>query len=550
MLIRLLSLLAAGSLSSCASLQPSTTELPTLLAGTALHSPNGITFGPDGKLYAGSVGAQTIYRVDVDNGAIEVVVSAPAGEADDVAFSPDGTLVWTALVAGEIRSLQPNNVVTTVVSNYALINPIHFTRDGRLFAAQIGFDRLHEFPVDAQLTLTGEPRLIASKIGNLNSFEITADNRMFGPLVNLGSVAEINIETGSISTVAAGLGTVVAINLDSKGNIWAIDWVSGDLWRIDANGDAWAAPKRVATLVPPLDNLAIGADDAVYVSRPAHSAIDRVDPATGVITSVVAGDLAAPGGLVSITHKGRDALLVADGYGYRIVDTQTGAQETLFDLTGFGFPGAATAAAATERYFLLSDAVIRPNVYLVDRDNGKTIAKWRQFTSALGLLLTEAGNPLVADFESGRLVGLSRSDRKRETVLAENLAGPAGLAWAGNNAVYVAEALGNRISRIDLLRGTRTVVAENIDQPEGITVLNDGRIAVVAAGSGALLAIDPATGATTTLASDLPVNYAAANAPAPVYLPSGVTQSADGTVYISGDQDNSIRVLSSAELQR
>ena len=408
-----------------------------LVPGSVLHSPNGITFGPDDQLYAGSVGAQTVYRIDVSTGDAEVVVPPPAGEADDVAFSPDGTLVWTALIGGEIRALRKDGTIHTVVDNIALVNPVDFTRDGRLFAAQIGIDRLYEFPVDGELNSTDERRLVAKKIGNLNSFEIDDDNRLFGPLSNISTVARIDIETGAVTPVADGLGTVVAVNLDADGNIWAIDWVGGALWRIDARDSgeniSWAEPQLIATLEPPLDNLAVGPDGAVYVSRPAHSSIDRVDPDTGNVTPVVAGQLASPGGLTTTIHDGREALLVADGYGYRIVDTQTGAVTTTFDLTEFAFPGAATAADANDEVFAFTDSASQPRVYLVDRVSGETIIRWSGLKTPLGIVLNEAGDPLITDFAAGALIRLSRADKKQRDVIADGLQGPVGarLAWDG-----------------------------------------------------------------------------------------------------------------------
>ena len=539
-------LLLATFIGACAPGNgPTTAQLETLVPGSALHSPNGITFGPDGHLYAGSVSAQTVFRIDVSNADVDVVVPAPFGEADDVAFTPDGRLVWTALVAGEIRVLQTDGTVTTVVSNYPLINPVYFTTDGRLFAAQIGFDRLYEFPVDEGLALNGEPRLVASKIGNLNSFEINDNNTLYGPLVNNSEVAEINIEAGKVTSIGSGLGTVVAVNLDTAGNVWAIDWVSGDLWRI-AKGDdnKWQSPERITTLEPPLDNLAVGPDDMIYVSRPAHSAIERVDPATGQHTTLIDGYLASPGGMAITAQDGREIVLVADGYGYRTVDTQSGAVTSTFDITTFGFPAASTAAAANADYFALTDVVVRPSVYLVDRKTGKTVAKWRDIKSALGIVLNTVGNPLITDYANGTLVQLDRSDRKSRKVIASDLAGPVGLAWANDeqDAVYVAESLTGSITRIEM-DGQRTQIISGLKQPEGITRMNDGRIAVVEVGEQQLLAVDPANGALEVLVTGLPVGHSAANAPGPVHLPSGVAQGSDGTLYISGDVDNSIRML-------
>jgi len=518
-------------------------RIETLVPGSALHAPNGITFGPDGMLYAGSVAAQVIYRIDVATGQVEIVVPMPAGEADDIAFAPDGTMVWTALIGGEIRALRADGAIDVIVSGKALINPVYFTTDGRLFSAQVGFDRLYEFPVDRDLKSTQEPRLVASKIGNLNSFEITADDSLYGPLSNIGTVAHIDIETGVVTPIAENLGMVVAVNLDSHGSIWAVDWASGNLWRIDPDGGQWRDPQLIATLEPPLDNLAIGPDDMVYVSRPAHSSIDRVDPNTGEHRSLITGHLAAPGGLAIMRHNGREALLVADGYAYRVVDTHTGAVTATFDIAEFGFPGAATDVAVNDQFFALSNLGLRPRVYLVDRTNYKTVLAWTKIKTPYGLVLRDNGDPIVADFSTGTLIGLNRADRKQREILADGLAGPVGLAWAAPNAVYVTEALAGTLVRIDLEDGSKTTINKDLAQPEGLTVLADGRVAVVEVGTQRLLAIDPANGAVEVLATQLPVGERAAHSPAPVFLPSGVAQGADGSLYVSGDRDNSILKL-------
>jgi len=97
----------------------------TLVPGSPIRSPNGIEFGPDGKLYAGSVGSKTIYRIDVKTREVDIVVPAPLGEADDLAFAPDGTLVWTALVAGEIRALRADGTAGCSPDKSVLINSLN-----------------------------------------------------------------------------------------------------------------------------------------------------------------------------------------------------------------------------------------------------------------------------------------------------------------------------------------------------------------------------------------------------------------------------------------
>ncbi len=522
--------------SACADRNDGVYRVETLVAGGPLRAPNGITFGPDGRLYVGSVAAQSIYRVDVATGAVDVVVPAPAGEADDIAFAPDGTMVWTALLAGEIRAQRRNGSVYTVAADKALINPVYFTTDGRLFAAQKGFDRLYEFQFGKGSSQT-EPRLVASKMGDINSFEITADDKLYAPLSNIGTVARIDIETGTVTPIAENLGKVIAVNLDSRGQIWAVDLELGHLWRIDPDsGDA----QIVATTEPPSDNLAIAADDAVYVSRTAASAIVRVDPASGEQSVVVPGNFSLVGGLALMTHRRREVLVVADSYGYRIVDTGTGAVTTTFKLTDVGFPYASSDVAVNDEFLALTDMITRPRVFLVDRSNYQTVATWTKIEAPAGVVLRDNGDPIVADFATGRIIGLSRTDRDLRDIVADGLAGPVGLGWAGPDALFVTEHTAGTLLRINLEDGSRTVISNTVSEPEGLTVLADGRVAVVEVGRRRVVAIDPATGVSEVLAVDLPVGTRVARAPESIYVPSGIAEGADGSLYLTSDQDNSV----------
>lgn len=522
--------------SACADRNDGVYRVETLVAGGPLRAPNGITFGPDGRLYVGSVAAQSIYRVDVATGAVDVVVPAPAGEADDIAFAPNGTMVWTALLAGEIRAQRRNGSVYTVAADKALINPVYFTTDGRLFAAQKGFDRLYEFQFGKGSSQT-EPRLVASKMGDINSFEITADDKLYAPLSNIGTVARIDIETGTVTPIAENLGKVIAVNLDSRGQIWAVDLELGHLWRIDPDsGDA----QIVATTEPPSDNLAIAADDAVYVSRTAASAIVRVDPASGEQSVVVPGNFSLVGGLALMTHRRREVLVVADSYGYRIVDTGTGAVTTTFKLTDVGFPNASSDVAVNDEFLALTDMITRPRVFLVDRSNYQTVATWTKIEAPAGVVLRDNGDPIVADFATGRIIGLSRAYRDLRDIVADGLAGPVGLGWAGPDALFVTEHTAGTLLRINLEDGSRTVISNTVSEPEGLTVLADGRVAVVEVGRRRVVAIDPATGVSEVLAVELPVGTRVARAPESIYVPSGIAEGADGSLYLTSDQDNSV----------
>jgi len=530
---------------ACSNISPTAEEVAssdranyrveTLVAGGPMHGAKGITFGPDGMLYVCSVYSQSIYRVNVETGEVTVAVGAPDGESDDVAFAPDGTMAWTALASGEIRGQRPGGEVFVIAPDLPLINPLDYTTDGRLFAAQIGYDRVLEIDVSGN----SEPRLVASKIGNLNSFEITDDNELYGPLAGVGSVVRINIDSGAVTPIAENLGMLSAVNLDSRNRIYAVGWSSGKLLRVDART---GTVEVIAELEPPLDNLAIGPDDMIYLSQPWRSGIVRVDPDTGEQTEIVPGNMSVPGGLAITTEQGRETLIMADDFAFRWVDTETGEVSATVDLAEFMDPPAATDVAVNDDVIVISD-VSRSRVYMLDRATSKKLQQWKGIRAPYGVALTTSGDPIVAEHESGQLIQLSRTDRKSREVIVEGLDGPVGLSWAGNDALYVTEALAGRVVRINIKDGSKVTVGDGLNQPEGLTVLPDGRLAVVEVGARRVVAVHPDTGATEVLASDLPIGQFVPEAPAPVHVPSGIAVGANGILYLTSDRDQSVLKL-------
>lgn len=514
-------------------------QVETLVSGGPMHGAKGITFGPDGHLYVCSVYAQRIYRVDISTGAVEIAVDAPYGESDDVAFSPTGTMVWSALPSAELRARDPNGEPFVLANKLPLINPLGYTRDGRLFAAQIGIDRFLEVDVKGDAS----PRLVMKGIGHLNSFEIDDNDQLYGPLAGVGTLARIDLNEEQLTPIAENLDTLAAVNLDSRGQIYAVGWNSGELLRFDPTD---GTKTLITTLDPPLDNLAIDDNDMIYVSLPARGAIVRVDPATGTETEIVPGNMGVPGGLSISEHNGRETIFVADDFGFRLVDTESGDIWATTDLAEFMDPNAASDIATNDDVIVLSD-VSRSRVYMLDRKTGEKIQKWRGIGTPYGVALLDSGNPVFAEFDKGQLILLDKTDRKLRTVLAKGLAGPVGLVKTGPGSLLVTEAIAGRVSQIDLTNGSRTIIAEGLIQPEGLTLMSDGRIAVVEAGAARVSAIDPTTGAISILATNLPIGASLPKAPGPIYVPSGIAAGKNGVLYLSSDQQQSLLKIVPAE---
>ena len=510
-------------------------RVETLVSGGPMHGAKGITFGPDGMLYVGSVMSQSIYRVDVATGEVEPVVGAPDGEADDVAFAPDGRMAWTATPSGEIRTLRNDGTVFVVASGLPLINPLGFTGDGRLFAAQIGFDRLHEF----DFTGKNASRLVAKGIGHLNSFEITADDTLYGPLSGIDQLARIDVDTGAVSPIVEGLGMLSAVNLNSDGQIYAVAFAGGQLWHVDPDS---GAAELVAELEPPLDNLAIGPDDTIYVSQPVRSAIISIDPTTGAQRTIVPGSLSMPGGLAVTVNQGRETLVVADDYVYRWIDTESGTISATVERSDFTYPGSATDVAVNDEVLVFTD-VVRSRVFMADRRNYETMHTWKDIEAPYGVVLPGNGQAIIADFATGQIVRLSVEDKKSREIVASQLSGPVGIAWASPDALYVTEALAGRVQRIELNDGSKQIISDDLAQPEGLTVLEDGRLAIVEVGARRVTAVDPETGATEVLAAGLPVGQSVPHTPAPVHVPSGIARGEDGVLYMTSDLTHSVMRL-------
>ncbi|MSO96868.1 MAG: hypothetical protein EXR11_01425 [Rhodospirillaceae bacterium] len=530
-------LLAVGVLSVAASAFANPYERSVVVTGIngaapgiSPHGFTGLNFGHDAKLYAGSVIGPGIYRVDVAQRTIEQVVGAPEGEADDVAMGPDGSLVWTAILSGELRARRPDGTITVLEKNLAMINPVNFTADGRLFTGQIGApDTLFEVDPAGK-----KPRrVIATGMGGINAFVDDGGGGLFVPLAEKGAIGRVNLTTGAVTIIADGLSQPVSVKRDSHGGLATIDWTTGRVYHVNA---ASGETKRIATVPPPLDNLAIGPDDTIYVSRPSDNSIIAINPDSGAQQPIIQGELAAPGGLVFTQQGGKDTLIVSDAYGYRYADPVTGSVELLpFDLA----TNASSAVAVTTNSIVLS-YVRRPAVVVIDRATGRARYTLNGFKVPMGVVAEESGDIFLADYGTGEILKLTPGATPDRVVFVSGLQGPVGIARSNDGQLIASEAISGTVSRVDVTTGAKAVIARELAQPEGIAILANGKIAVAEVGARKLSLIDPTTGAKETIADYLPVGQMFTRSPAPVFMPTGVTTAKDGSIFVTCDVDNTV----------
>ena len=529
-LVVIVALIGACTSTTVSAPEPSPSRLETLVPGSAMHGVHGLAFDADDNLYGASLTGYSVYRIDAQSGEVTVAVEPPLGNSDDVAVAADGTLVWTAGAFSAVLAKSPDGEVRMLAGDLPGVNSINFSPDGRLFATRVfAGDALYEIDTEG----VKPAREIASKLGGLNGFEITADNQLYGPLFFKSKVVRVDLATGQLTDVADGFTVPAAVNIDSRNNLFVVDIRSGEVTRINLDsGDRHI----IAMLQPPLDNLAIDSNDLVYVSNPAFNRITEINPDTGATRTVVEGQLSSPGGIVLTEHEERASLAIADFWGNRFADTETGA------ITLMPSPQGVTASsnlAMSPEYTALVSIWPFGNVYLVDRTANKLV-KSVKLKAPYGVQFLPDNSFLVADFSSGTLVHAAAGKDRSKTVITDQLSGPVGVAYAGENVAYVTEYLSGVVSRVNLETGATVGIAWDLLQPEGIAIAPDGRLIVAAVGSQQLIAIDPGSGEVETVADGLPIGLAGGDDLPLPFLLTGVAVEADGSILFSSDIDNAI----------
>jgi sugar lactone lactonase YvrE len=497
-------------------------------SGSPFHGVHGLRFDPAGTLYAVSVIGRSMSKVDVKTGAVTVFVPPPQGMGDDLAIGPDGTIVWNAIEDGIVYARDPDGTIRHLMDNQRGVNGVSFSPDGkRLFVSLVFYGgALYEMDVTGKKP----PRQVAQDLGGLNAFGIDKDGMIYGPVATQHRMVRVNPETGEATTVSTEFEAVGAVKVRADGTAYVLDNGSKELKQVVL---ATGKTTTLARLPASGDNFDIDAKGHVFYSVSDQNAIVEVDPTTGESHYVVQPTpLNSPSGLVVETENGHDTIYVGDLFGgVRKINGETRAIETLpvriFQPTHLAFT-AMQVVVTSEPSGL---------VQLHDRKSGEVVSSWKGFSRPGDALIAGNGDVIVADSGTGQLLRLTSADTASRKVVADKLAGPKGLAWAGDDAVYVTETDGGGVTHVDLASGKTTSIANGLAQPEGIAVAPDGTLVVVEVAAKRVTRVDPKQGTQTVIAADLPLGLANG-----LSMYRGVAVSASA-IYVSSDVKNGLYKL-------
>lgn len=247
------------------------------------------------------------------------VILSRVGRPDDLAFDPQGHLVFSDYYNGTVSRVNANGSVTVLISGVAGPEGIVFLSDGTMIIAEQRTNRILSLDPGARsLTvlriLPGTPDGPPCKDG--------VDGIAFDPLTKTlivpdsptGNVYRMSLDGRKLTLLASGIPRPVGAAVDSYGTVYIADECGGSLWSIAANGKT----TRMGGFGK-LDDVALDSHGNILVTDllPSIHALIRIRRSTGRRETLASRGFIEPQGL-AIDKS--DDIFVSDDYANIIVE--------------------------------------------------------------------------------------------------------------------------------------------------------------------------------------------------------------------------------------
>lgn len=510
------------------------------------HGVHGLAFGPDGALYAGDIMGSTIHRVDIETGEHKPFVPSPYGMADDLGFAPKGTefagtLVWTAVALGKLYAKDPDGEPRLISDDLPSINTVGYAPDGRLYVTQSGGRNNTLWQVD--LSEVFPLTKVWQNTEGLNGFTISEDGYLYGPQADLGRVIRFNLETKEIKVIADGFQWPTAVEMDTKGQLYVLDFDGGTVTRVNKET---GEKVQMAAMESGLDNMAIGPvgspyADKLYISSIGGNAIYEIDTITNAFRTVASGHLTAPGGIaVKESDAGKHAY-IADMFSLRKVNLETGEVNALSFVSGSSaYPTTVALGQYNDKDVIIIASWFTGRVQVIDPSDGRILRDEKGFQLPHGVAMLGDGSIIVVEAAPKTITRIS-ANGERFPIAGTFFARPTGVAVSENDDVlYVTDSVAGSVSSVKISTGAINVVNDDFERPEGIAILPNGSLVVVDSSTKSIFQLNPLTGQKIEIIGGLRIGLEVMEPQLNSWIFNGIAVGEDGTLYLPSDTEASL----------
>ncbi len=508
-------------------------QVSRLMPASGLFGANGMQFGPDGRLYVTQAFGSQITAININSGSLEIIspLGGPIVAPDDVAFDSHGTMYATEVMSARVCARAPDGTVRVVADNLPGANGITVHQD-RVFIDEFrrGGRILELYPHTGRA-----PRMIADELRGPNALMVGPDGQLYFPLVPLGEVWRVDVETGVREKVADGLKSPPAVKFNRRGELIVPQAGNGEIVRIDVQSGAKTV---IAKVRPGIDNFAFSPDNRLFISHFVDGGVAEVaTDGSNTERILVPGGFVGPWG---IACGGDGQLYVNDGLSLAVISA-TKEITRLGGLLDNSFPGFVRSLAAGAPGELWLTTITGDVVqYFPDGRPFKTLV--RKLTQPYGVACMPDGRVAVAEAGSGKLLGIDTAGQV--STIASGLSQPCEVIAASDGTLFVSELGSGRVARV-AASGAITSVVDGLDKPKGIALRQDSLL-VLDRGTKELRAVNLVSGQQDVLATHLPVGDPSGTSRGPMDFSGGLAIGSDGAIYIAGDGEGSVLMLRSA----
>ena len=247
------------------------------------------------------------------------VLLSGVGRPDDLAFDPQGRLLFSDFYNGTISRLNADGSVTILVSGLAGPEGMVFLSDGTMIIAEQRTNRILTLAHGARsLTvlraLPGKPGGLPCKDGVDNITLDAKTNTLIVPDSPIGNVYRMSLDGKQLTLLATGIARPVGAAVDAQGTIYVADECGGAVVRITPGGKS----TRIEGFGMP-DDVAFDHHGNLLVIdlMPSIHALIRVRRSTGKHEILASKGFIEPQGLIVDSN---DNIYVSDDYANVIVE--------------------------------------------------------------------------------------------------------------------------------------------------------------------------------------------------------------------------------------